>query len=73
MLKLSLSLTFYLRTLLRILKHWKNINVFGKDILPINNLLTKSINVLWIVVIMFTTMSGDVTNSWMDDNYPKRV
>ena len=70
MLKLSLSLTFYLRTLLRILKHWKSINVFGKDILPINNLLTKSINVLWIVVIMFTTMSGDVTNSWLDDKLP---
>ena len=70
MLKLSLSLTFYLRTLLRILKHWKNINVYGKDILPINNLLTKSINVLWIVVIMFTTMSGDVTNSWLDDKLP---
>ena len=70
MLKLSLSLTFYLRTLLRILKHWKNINGFGKDILPINNLLTKSINVLWIVVIMFTTMSGDVTNSWLDDKLP---
>ena len=70
MLKLSLSLTFYLRTLLRILKHWKNINGFGKDILPINILLTKSINVLWIVVIMFTTMSGDVTNSWLDDKLP---
>ena len=52
-----LPFTFYLRTLLPALKHWKILIFFAGDILVINNLLTKSWLIKWLNIynkIIFT-------------------